>query len=128
MAGDQSNDERRRIDYIMDSLNTMTQETNAFAIVISHLRKVSDGKNHEEGARVRLSDLRGSGSIGQVAHTVLAVERNQQSGEGQTTLRVLKCRWTGNTGEADNISYDKNTGRLLPISFEPVIEEEQNDY
>jgi hypothetical protein len=29
-----------------------------------------------------------------------------------TTLRVLKCRYTGDVGAADRLLYDKSSGRM----------------
>jgi len=42
------------------------------------------------------------------------LERNQQDAENKnrTTLRVLKNRFSGETGVACHLLYDKETGRL----------------
>jgi hypothetical protein len=44
---------------------------------------------------------------------VIALERDQQ-GDEPTMMqsRVLKCRETGFTGEADRINYNRTTGRI----------------
>ena len=46
---------------------------------------------------------------------VIGCERNQQDEENPdlTTVRVLKNRWTGETGVADTLHYSKETGRML---------------
>ena len=61
-----------------------------------------------------LVDLRGSGSIGQVANMVVAAERNQQdeSRKHHTLLRVLKNRFSGETGLAGTLVFDPVTGRM----------------
>jgi twinkle protein len=58
--------------------------------------------NHEEGARVTLGQLRGSAAIAQLSDGVIALERNQQSttGGSNTTVRVLKNRYSGEVGVA----------------------------
>lgn len=105
-------DERRTLDRVMTQLATLAQEVEAAIIVVCHLRRPREGA-HEEGGRVTLSDLRSSGSIAQLAHTVVAVERDQQSGDKDATLRVLKCRHTGCLGPADVVKYDPEKSRLV---------------
>ena len=106
-------DERRTIDQTMTALASMAQEMNVCLILVSHLKR-TEGKPHEQGKAVTLSDLRGSHSISQLSHTVVSVERDQQDEAARdvSTLRVLKCRHTGNTGVAGEMIYDKETGRL----------------
>jgi twinkle protein len=44
---------------------------------------------------------------------VIGLERNQQGEDPNvTTLRVLKNRFSGETGEAGFLRYDRDTGRL----------------
>ena len=61
-----------------------------------------------------MSQLRGSAAIGQLSDIVIGLERNQQDAEfsNVTTVRVLKNRWSGNTGVATNLFYDTSTGRM----------------
>jgi twinkle protein len=60
--------------------------------------------------------LRGSGSIGQLSDIVLGLERNGQAedvAERHTTkVRVLKNRFSGLTGPACALYYDRDTGRM----------------
>jgi twinkle protein len=106
-------DERRTIDMTMTALASMAQEMNVCLILVSHLKRTM-GKPHEEGKAVTLSDLRGSHAISQLSHTVVSVERNQQSESSSdvSNLRVLKCRHTGSTGLAGTMVYERATGRL----------------
>lgn len=104
-------DERRSIDRLMTQVATLAQEVEAAILVVSHLRRPDKGA-HEEGGRVTLADLRGSGSIAQLAHTVVAVERDQQSPDTRAALRVLKCRHTGDLGLADQITYVASESRV----------------
>jgi twinkle protein len=113
-----SEGERKDIDILMTSLRSLIEETGVGIVGIVHLKRVS-GKVFNEGAQVSLSDLRGSGSLEQISDNVYALERDQQA-EGDAgcnmLLRVLKCRETGDTGEADTLSYNRNTGRLELVS------------
>ena len=106
-------DERRLIDNAMTALRTLVEETGVGMFIISHLKRPSDGKGHEEGAKTSLSQLRGSHSIAQLSDMVIGLERNQQgSNPNITTVRVLKNRFSGETGEAGYLMYDRDTGRL----------------
>jgi twinkle protein len=110
---DVESDERRMIDRLMTKLATLAQELNVVIHLISHLKK-TDGTSHEEGGRVTLDHLRGSGSLKQLSHTVIALERNQQDEQKKhwTLVRVLKCRETGDTGPACWLKFDPETGWL----------------
>jgi twinkle protein len=115
VSDQEGGDERKIIDAIMTKLRTLAQETGATIFVVCHLKR-PEGKNHEEGARVTLGHLRGSGAIAQLSDIVIAFERNQQSESEEerntTTTRVLKNRFTGETGVACYLKYDKHTGRM----------------
>lgn len=116
---DGGTDERKLIDRAMTLLRTLVQETGIGLIVVSHLRR-PDGKGHEEGARISLSQLRGSAAIGQLSDIVIGLERNQQDDSKDiTTVRILKNRFTGDTGTEDGykLFYDKLTGRLNEGQF-----------
>lgn len=113
-----SEGERKDIDILMTRLASLVQETGVGIIAIVHLKRVT-GKSFNEGAPISLSDLRGSASLEQLSFNVIGLERNQQAEEGDSTLmlaRVLKCRETGDTGPADQLNYNTETGRLeLPV-------------
>ena len=110
MDGD--GDERRLIDRTMTMLRTLVQETGIALIIVSHLRR-PEGKGHEEGAHTSLSQLRGSHAIAQLSDIVIGLERNQQGDTpNETVMRVLKNRFSGETGEAGSLFYDAETGRL----------------
>ena len=120
-AMDEGGDERKPIDRTMTLLRTLVQETGIGLIVVSHLKR-PDGKGHEEGAQTSLNQLRGSHAIAQLSDMVIGLERNQQGDTpNETVFRVLKNRFSGETGEAGSLFYDKNTGRLTEV---PPIEGE----
>ena len=112
-------DERRLIDNAMTSLRSLVEETQAAMFVVSHLRRPDGDRGHEEGATTSLAQLRGSHSIAQLADAVIGLERNQQGEEpNELVLRVLKNRFTGDTGIAGMIRYFKETGRLHELEME----------
>ena len=124
-------DERRAIDSIMTRLRSLVEETGAGIILVSHLRRVSGDKGHENGVSVSLSHLRGSNAIAQLSDCVIALERNQQSEdelEARTTrLRILKSRYTGDVGLATSLVYDKDTGRLSEYEDKELLNTELTD-
>lgn len=130
-ANDTDLDERRLIDMLMTKLRSLVEETGVGLHVISHLRR-PQGKGHEEGAATSLSQLRGSHAIAQLSDIVIGLERDQQSEEdaNETTVRILKNRFSGETGQACTLIYNHHTGRLsdaatygMTTSSEPVAGE-----
>ena len=114
-------DERKAIDAIMTKLRKIVQETGVGLFLISHLRR-PQGRAHEEGGQVSLSELRGSAAIAQLSDIVIGLERNQQDDDpiirNQTTIRVIKNRFSGLTGPACKLQYDSDTGRLTEVDDE----------
>lgn len=126
-----SEGERKDIDILMTNLRSLCEETGVGIIAIVHLSQ-PDGKPHEEGGRVTLRHLRGSGSLKQLSDTVIALERDQQdaSTKDECLIRVLKSRELGELGEADTLTYSHETGRLFasdPFSNEDNIDKEHEE-
>jgi twinkle protein len=121
-------DERRMIDNTMTKLRSLVEECNIGMIVVSHLKR-PEGKGHEDGAATSLAHLRGSAAIAQLSDIVLGLERNQQdpTNKNVTALRVLKNRFTGDTGLCCHLQYDKDTGRMEETILEDSSEEQQDD-
>ena len=113
VSGLSDGDERRTIDNLMTKLRSLVEETKIGLILVSHLKR-PEGKGHEDGAVTSLAQLRGSASIAQLSDIVVGLERNQQDVENRnmSTVRVLKNRFTGETGVACSLLYDKITGRM----------------
>ncbi|WYW00656.1 DNA primase/helicase [Pseudomonas phage vB_PpuP-Vasula] len=129
-AMDGENDERKMIDRLMTKLKTFAKTKNVAVFVICHLKNPDKGKPHEEGRPVTATDLRGSGGLRQLSDTIIAVERNQQgSNPNLIRFRLLKCRFTGETGVAGYMEYDKTTGRLVakPDGWTPPGKDEQSN-
>ena len=116
VSGLATNDERKLIDMLMTTLRIIVQELNIGMIVVSHLRRPDGDRGHEDGAQVRLNQLRGSHSVAQLSDICLSLEINKDSGEDMRQLRVLKNRFTGEVGLACTLQYDRNKGRLQEIS------------
>lgn len=111
-------DERKMIDNLMTKLKGFAKSTGVVLVVICHLKNPDKGKAHEEGRPVSITDLRGSGALRQLSDTIIALERNQQGDMPNLVLvRVLKCRFTGDTGIAGYMEYNKETGWLEPSSY-----------
>ena len=105
-------DERRMIDTTMTKLRSLVERTGISLFLVSHLRRTQTDKDHTDGAKVSLGQLRGSQAISQLSDTVLALERDQQADNDVSTLRVLKNRYSGETGIAAQLQYDKTTCRF----------------
>ena len=119
IVSDQSHgDERKAIDEITTKLRMLVQETGITLFAVSHLKR-PDGRGHEEGAATSLAQLRGSGSIGQLADMVIGLERHAQADDAiernTTKIRVIKNRYSGETGPACSVLYDKHTGRMSEV-------------
>ena len=127
-----NNSERKAIDMLMTQLRSLVEETGAGIVVVSHLRK-GDTKTtpFEQGGTISLDDLRGSGSLKQLPDTVLALERNQQADDEDLRnllkVRVLKCRWTGNTGLAGYLRFNKATNTIEDVDPLEVKEQDKGD-
>lgn len=124
---DESNDERRTIDRLMTTLRSMVEETGVGMHLVSHLRRPNQSnKGHEQGAKVSLAQLRGSHSIAQLSDIVIGLERDQQSADlsvrNTTRIRVLKNRYSGETGWAGNVIYNGDTGRLVSADALGVLD------
>ena len=116
---DNSSSERLLIDNIMKELRALVSRTGVRIDVVSQLKKTQ--KAYEEGERITLQDLRGSGSLASVPNTVLALERDRQNPDpimaNTTTVRILKNRLTGKSGVAACLYYNHNTGRMREIDW-----------
>jgi twinkle protein len=106
-------------DELLVKLRSLCERTGVSIVAIAHVRKEKSGETTaEEGAKLSLSSIKGSGSLKQVPDVVIAKERNQQAETADerdvSLLRVLKVRRGGKTGPADYLRYDPKTGRLKP--------------
>lgn len=126
VSGMENGDERRTIDNLMTKLRGLVEEVNCGLIMVSHLKRPSGNKGHEDGVQTSMAQLRGSAAIGQLSDIVIGCERDQQGDTpDRTTVRILKNRWTGQTGIACSLDYDKKTGRLTEVQASMDLDEEE---
>ena len=120
VSGNDTGNERIAIDNLMTALRSLAEETQVGICIISHLRRPSGDKGFENGTEVTLSHLRGSGGIAQLSDAVVAMERDQQAAVDSTVgnIRILKNRYTGETGLSGKVKYYPDTGRLLNYEWE----------
>ena len=118
VSGQEEGDERKSIDVLMTKLRSLVEQTGVGMLLVSHLRRPAGDSGHENGKEITLSHLRGSASIAHLSDSVIGLERNQQA-EGDeantTTIRILKNRYTGETGIATHLYYNRDTGRLTEV-------------
>lgn len=126
VSGLDSGDERRIIDNTMTKLRALAEECNIGLILVSHLKR-PEGRGHENGAETTLAQLRGSAAIAQLSDICIGLERDQQDAETRNTtnVRVLKNRFSGDTGLATALNFSHITGRLTETD-PPNPEEEPN--
>ena len=118
VSGQDEGDERKSIDVLMTKLRSLVEQTGVGLLLVSHLRRPAGDSGHENGKEITLSHLRGSASIAHLSDSVIGLERNQQADGDEantTTIRILKNRYTGETGIATHLYYDKETGRLTEV-------------
>ena len=116
VSGMEDDNERKTIDVLMTRLRSLAEEVHCGIHLISHLSK-KKGTSHEEGGQISLNDLRGSHGIAQIADITLGYERNQQDSEKGNfiTVRDLKDRYSGETGLAGMLEYNRETGRVEEV-------------
>ena len=112
--------EREAIDLTMHKLRSLAESTGVTILLVTHLSR--SGENHEEGGRVRLGNLRGSAAIAQLSNIAIAIERDSQAEEeairNTSTARVLKNRFSGETGVACELQWNNSTGKLIEITMD----------
>jgi len=116
VVSDHAKDERKALDEIATKLKTLTIELDICLLMVSHLNRDKNRKPPEEGGTINLQDIRGTAGIGQLSNMIIALERNTQAEDelerNTTKVRVIKNRFTGETGVADSLLYSRHTGRL----------------
>ena len=132
VSGQEEGDERKSIDVLMTKLRSLVEQTGIGLLLVSHLRRPAGDSGHENGKEITLSHLRGSASIAHLSDSVIGLERNQQA-EGDeantTVIRILKNRYTGETGVTSHLHYNKDTGRLTEVDnpFEAEYNNSNNE-
>jgi twinkle protein len=127
VSGLEIDNERKVLDITMTKLRSLAEELGIGIFVVSHLKRVQ-GRAFEKGGEVQLSDLRGTAAIEQLSDIVIGLERDQQSDRHGNVMkiRVLKNRFSGETGVAGHLKYDRATGRLVDCD-DPFPTEQGDD-
>ena len=119
---DRTGSEREMIDSVMKQFRSLVERTGVHIDIVSQLNRL-DGKAAEEGGRITINNLRGSGSLGSVPNSVIAIERNQQADDPRERniikVRTLKGRFVGKTGVASLLEFDPDTRRLVETDWRP---------
>lgn len=120
-AGVNSSENGAIIDF-MDTLLKFAKETDTCVIAVSHMKKPSDDDPHN----VSEYSLLGSSSLNQIAFNTILLSRDKMNEDpvkrSATKLQLVKCRRTGNTGEAGWLRYDHETTHMYATS-NPYVEE-----
>ena len=120
-----TSNENKTIDDFMDRLLKLVKETDVSVIIVSHMRKPSLTNPHN----VNEYDLKGSGSINQIAFNTILLSRDKMAEDeyarNSTQVQVVKCRRTGITGSAGWLYYNALTGRV-ERGVAPEINEANN--
>jgi len=101
------------IDAFMDKCLKLAKNTGVSIIIVSHMRKPNARNAHDVGEY----DLKGSGSINQIAFNTILLSRDKMTDDDYarncTQVQLVKCRRTGRTGVAGWLFYESNTSRLV---------------
>jgi twinkle protein len=117
MSGGEEDSERRAIDRLMGQMVRLREELGIGMIVVSQLKRPGIGAQFEDGLVPKLAHLRGSSSIEHGSNIVIGLARNVTKGENETTLHVLKNRFSGETGPAGALEWSLAEGRYREITL-----------
>ena len=106
-------DDRKNLDVAMTRLRTLCAELSVSMLLVSHLSRPSGDRGHEAGAAISLSQARGSHAIAQLSDACIGLQVDPEDPDSDVRhLRVLKNRWSGETGHAGTLHYTRSDGRL----------------
>ena len=119
----QEAEEYKALNKMMEEMASLTQELDITIFYSSHLNQPDrSSKSHEEGGKVKESQLTGSRAMIRWSHYIFGIQRNKHAvGEdgnpdmierNTSTFVLLKDREYGRTGEF-RIYYDANTTDYL---------------
>ena len=75
---------------------------------------------------MRLNSIRGSHSIAQLSDACVALQIDADDPDSDIRhLKILKNRFTGQTGDAGTLVYNRETGRLLEEDLAHLIPTEE---
>ncbi len=110
VVSDQAGDERKQLDEIATKIKTLAMELDLCVIAVIHTN--------------RQGQIRGTAGVEQLANIVMRLERNKTDPNewrrNVTKVTVEKNRFTGYTGPACYLWYNKETGRLTELDQEQM--------
>ena len=105
--------ENGAVDEFMDRCLKLAKETGVSIIIVSHMRKPQAKDPHD----VNEYDMKGSGSINQIAFNTILLSRDKMADDeytrNSTLIQLVKCRRTGRTGQAGWLYYEEASGRMV---------------
>ena len=110
----------------MDRLLKFAKKTNVAVLAVSHMRKPQSDDPHN----VSEYDLLGSSAINQISFNTIIGSRDKLHSnpivKNATHLLLVKCRRTGNTGDAGWVRFDAQTAHLYATTdpYENIGDEE----
>lgn len=117
IVSNQAGDERKQLDEIATKVKTLCMELDLCVIAVIHTN--------------RQGQIRGTAGVEQLANIVLRLERNKTDPNewrrNVTKITVEKNRFTGYTGPASYLWYNKDTSRLTELEDEDVGRFENGD-
>ena len=115
------------IDGFMDKCLKLAKNTGVSIIIVSHMRKPNARNAHDVGEY----DLKGSGSINQIAFNTILLSRDKMTDDDYarncTQVQLVKCRRTGRTGVAGWLFYESKTSRLVATQAPEVKKANAHD-
>lgn len=110
IVSDQAGDERKQLDEIATKLKTLTMELDLSVIAVIHTN--------------RQGQIRGTAGVEQLANIVMRLERDKTDPSewrrNITKVTIEKNRFSGYTGPAAYLWYNKDTGCLSELDDEEV--------
>ena len=114
VTGHETDDERRKLDYISTRLAMMTKELNFSLVLVSHVN--DDGKT------------RGSRNIAKVCDVHVHLDRNLESEDitdrNTTKLTIRKNRYSGHTGPAGYLNFNPKTFKVEELTHDVAVQRE----
>lgn len=117
--------ERKDIDKLVTRIRELIHRTGVGFVCVSHLSNPrNDGLRWEQGKTISRSDLRGSGTLGQLSDNIIGIEGNLTS-DGSKHIRKLKLIKTryGDEQEAycDQFTFNVDTSKIELIDGDNLI-------
>lgn len=112
VTGFETDDERRKLDFISTRLAMMAKELDFSLVLVSHVN--DDGRT------------RGSRNISKIAHTHVHLDRDVTAASleqrNTTKLTVRKNRHSGHTGPAGYLSFNPKTFKIQELTEDVAVE------